>query len=71
VELFHVAPQPAVENQIVTILWIVGGVGLIVAVGLATLTARRGDGKDRDLGSVSSQWVFEHSTTGPARDPTR
>jgi hypothetical protein len=57
-----------VENRIVSMLWIVVGVGIIAAVGLAMLTAWRGDGKDHDLGSVSSQWVAEHRTSGQAHD---
>jgi hypothetical protein len=60
-----------VEIQIVTILWIVGGVGLVAAVSLAMFNARRGDAKDRDLGSVSTQWVSEHRTSGQAPDRNR
>jgi hypothetical protein len=60
-----------VENWIVSILWIVGGVGIIAAVGLAMFTAWRGDGKDHDLGSVSAQWVSEHRTSGQAHDRHR
>jgi hypothetical protein len=52
-------------------LWIVGAVGIIAAIVLAMITAWRGDGKSHDLGSVSSQWVAEHRTSGQAEDRNR
>jgi len=55
----------------VSILWIVGGVGLAVAIGLALFTLFRADGEDRDLGTVSTQWVSEHRLGGQTRDPHR
>ena len=54
-----------------SILWIIGGVGVIAAIGLAMFTARRGDGDDRDLGSVSNQWVSEHRLSGQTHDTHR
>lgn len=54
-----------------SILWIVGGVGLIVAIGLVVFTAWRGDSEERDLGTVSTQWVSEHRLSGQTRDPHR
>jgi hypothetical protein len=57
-----------VENRIVSILWIVGGVGIIAAVCLVMVSTWRRDGKDHDLGSVSSHWVSEHRTSGQAHD---
>jgi hypothetical protein len=55
----------------VSILWIVGGVGVIAAIILAVLTARRGDREERDLGSVSNQWVSEHRLSGQTHDTHR
>ena len=72
VELFtSLAHQRPVENRIVSMLWIVGAVGIIAAIVLAMITAWRGDGKSHDLGSVSSQWVAEHRTSGQAEDRNR
>jgi hypothetical protein len=55
----------------VSILWIVGGVGVIAAIVLAVFTARRGDREERDLGSVSNQWVSEHRLSGQTHDTHR
>jgi hypothetical protein len=55
----------------VSLQWIVGGAGLVVAVSLAIFTAWRRDGKDRDLGSVSTHWVSEHRMSGQAHDENR
>ena len=54
-----------------SILWIVGGVGLVAAVGLALFTLLRGQSEDRDLGTVSTQWVSEHRLGGQTRDSHR
>ena len=54
-----------------SILWIVGGVAVIAAIGLAMFSAWRGDGEERDLGSVSNQWVSEHRLSGQTHDPHR
>ena len=54
-----------------SILWIIGGVGVIAAIGLAMFTAWRADGDDRDLGTVSNQWVSEHRLSGQTHDSQR
>lgn len=54
-----------------SILWIVGGVGLVAAIGLALFTLFRAEGQDRDLGTVSTQWVSEHRLGGQTRDSHR
>jgi hypothetical protein len=55
----------------VSILWIVGGVGVIAAIGLALFAAWRSGDDDRDLGSVSTQWVSEHRLSGQTHDTHR
>jgi hypothetical protein len=43
----------------VTILWMVGGVAVAVAVIVRVAVSLRG-GPRRDMGTVSSQWISEH-----------
>ena len=52
-------------------LWIVGGVGVIAAIALALFASWRSAGEDRDLGTVSNQWVSEHNLSGQTRDTSR
>ena len=55
----------------VILMWIVGGVGALVAVGCFLFVAWRSDGDERDLGSVSNQWVSEHRLGQSSHDPHR
>jgi hypothetical protein len=48
------------ENVILGI--VAGGLGLLLLVIIATLTARR-DASGPDLGSISPRWLTEHNAT--------
>jgi hypothetical protein len=55
----------------VSILWIVGGVGVLAAIAIVTFASRRSGSHDRDLGTVSNQWMSEHRLSGQTHDPHR
>lgn len=56
------------EKMNVSILWIVGGVGAVVAVCLAIFSVWGGQREDGDLGTLSNQWMSEHRLSGQSHD---
>ena len=54
---------------LMTISWIIFGIGIAVAVGLVATFWRRRD-QDVDLGNVSHQWIAEQRL-GLGHDPQR
>lgn len=53
------------------LMWIVGGIGALVAIASLLVVAWRSGGEDGDLGSVSNQWVSEHRLGQSSQDSQR
>jgi hypothetical protein len=64
--------SPASEMETtVHVMWIVGGIGALVAIACVVVVAWRSEGEDGDLGSVSNQWVSEHRLGQSSHDSQR
>jgi HAMP domain-containing protein len=55
----------------VRLMWIVGGIGALVAIACLLVVAWRSEREERDLGSVSNQWVSEHRLGQSSHDSQR